>query len=235
MIKKGLRNFLIISTGVISFTYMMSSCKDKKHECKQGAEERKGADSLRVCNDKGKWGSFIYIGTKEPPIVEKKDTVIKFDILDGGLPPYSVLDSIAHLSHIADVYLKFAKENQSGPGVISFAILFDSLQAYSDRGIKIVGSKVYVNFNPEDYPKYNLVEKFAKLGITLEQDPAYKSISENNGTGTKGNPYRGKKDILNLAKGGKGKNPVGKNFTAYKTNQQNNNQIFYSKEFMFTA
>ena len=235
MIKKGLRNFLIISTGVISFAYMMSSCKDKKHECKQGAEERKGADSLRVCNDKGKWGSFIYIGTKEPPIVEKKDTVIKFDLLDGGLPPYSVLDSITHLSHIADVYLKFAKENQSGPSAIHFSNLFDSLKTYSDVNdkIKIIEGKVYTSFDPKTgvAATFKLVEKFAKLGITLEQDPAYKSAAKNNaGTGTERDTYRGRKAIISLAK-----NPVDKNFTAYKTNQQNNNQIFYSKEFMFTA
>jgi len=156
------------------------------------------------------------------------------------VPSYSVLDSITHLSHIADVYLKFANEKQFGPSALAFRDIHDTLKAYAERNpnIKITKGKIFTKFDPTTggAATFKLVEIFAELGITLEQDPAYKSVAKNNGTGTENNPYKGRKSIISFAKnGGKGKNPFGKNFTAYKTNKQNNSKTFYSNEFVLTA
>jgi len=187
MNKQVLLIFTAISIGAITFNACKKSEEQKpidpydqqKKECALKEEHKSTQDSIYVWEGNQCIGKFIGI--------QKEDKTIEFNLpgVNGGngVPPYSDLDSITHLSHIADVYLKFAQEKQFGevnPSPAVFNRCVDSLKAYSDRNtkIKIVGGKVYTTFDSADFPQFNLVEKFENLGIELLMWTGEKSIGK---------------------------------------------------------
>ena len=147
MIKKGLRNFLIISTGVLLVAYMMSSCKDKKHECNVGEENWKG-DTLFVCATNGKWDNGTVI-KKDPPIVEKKDTVISWNfnnsfVNQGGRPGFPTefqLKEIKKMPGINNVYLELDAMDQAGSNPKAVARCSDSLRIWVRNGLVTIKLK----------------------------------------------------------------------------------------------
>lgn len=152
---KKMKNLFLITTGTIVMKFLLTGCETKTN-----------------CSATQKYDEVTKTCIEIAPPVTKKDTTITFDAEnafngDSKLPSSSVLDSIANLSHIANVYLKM-NENQAGASAKNIGDVKDSLKKLNNPYIKIVGGKVRVWFDVSVYP--TLIADYAELGLELVYD-----------------------------------------------------------------